>query len=108
MSEMKYPASNIGSLIQVRELCRKYNVKSLYLFGSAANGKNTPSSDIDLLVDFIDLSPIRYTDNYFGLYESLQQLFNENIDLVTNRSLQNPVLINEIEQSKKLIYVTRN
>ncbi|GJQ61566.1 MAG: hypothetical protein SCALA702_06190 [Melioribacteraceae bacterium] len=78
------------------------------MFGSTANGNSNLSSDIDLLVDFIDLSPITYTDNYFGLHESLQKLFRKKVDLVTLRSLKNPVLIDEVDNSKKLIYAAKN
>ncbi len=33
-------------------LCRRYRVRSLRMFGSAAVGLETPASDVDLLVDF--------------------------------------------------------
>jgi len=36
----------------IAEICRRYDVKELSLFGSAARGELRPDSDIDLLVDF--------------------------------------------------------
>jgi uncharacterized protein len=37
---------------EVAELCRKYQVRELSVFGSAARGEMGPDSDVDLLVDF--------------------------------------------------------
>ena len=34
------------------ELCRRYSVKELSLFGSAARGEMGPESDIDIMVEF--------------------------------------------------------
>ena len=34
-------------------ICRRYQVKELSVFGSAARGEMRPESDIDLLVDFL-------------------------------------------------------
>ena len=35
------------------EICRKYGMKELAVFGSAARGELRPDSDVDLLVDFL-------------------------------------------------------
>ena len=45
-----------------------------------------------------------YTDNFFSLREKLSTLFKRDIDLVTRRSLSNPFFIQDVEQSKILIY----
>ncbi len=34
------------------EICRRYDVKELSLFGSAAGGEMRPESDVDLMVEF--------------------------------------------------------
>ena len=34
------------------EICRRYGVKELSLFGSAAHGELRPESDVDIVVDF--------------------------------------------------------
>jgi len=52
-------------------LCRRFGVRRLDLFGSAATGAFDPgSSDVDMLVEFDD-EPTRLFDRYFGLKESL-------------------------------------
>lgn len=37
---------------RIADICRRYGVRSLKLFGSAARGDETPASDVDLLVEF--------------------------------------------------------
>lgn len=89
----------------VKELCRRYKVKSLYSFGSVNTHLFTESSDIDLLIEFEpDITIEEYSDNYFTLREKLVDLFRRKIDLVTRRSLSNPFFIADIEKNKQLIY----
>jgi len=38
---------------EIAEICRRYQVRELSLFGSAARGEMRPDSDVDLLVDFL-------------------------------------------------------
>ena len=38
---------------EIREICHRYGVKELSIFGSAARGELRPESDIDFLVDFL-------------------------------------------------------
>jgi predicted nucleotidyltransferase len=37
----------------IAEICRRHQVKELFLFGSAARGEMRTDSDFDLLVDFL-------------------------------------------------------
>lgn len=37
---------------KIDDLCRRYRVRTLRMFGSAAIGRETSASDVDLLVDF--------------------------------------------------------
>jgi len=58
------PAEKVSDLTR---LCRRFGVKRLYLFGSAAQGNFRPeSSDLDFLVELDDSSPADYIENYFG------------------------------------------
>jgi predicted nucleotidyltransferase len=36
----------------IDDLCRRYRVRTLHMFGSAAVGLEGPDSDVDLLVEF--------------------------------------------------------
>lgn len=89
---------------QINNLCKSHQVEALYLFGSAAKGLSKKSSDLDFLVRFSDsIDLLDYADNYFDLLDKLQKLFNRDIDLVSEHSLKNPVLIQEINKSKVLL-----
>ncbi|MFZ4544818.1 MAG: nucleotidyltransferase family protein [Saprospiraceae bacterium] len=89
---------------ELKLLCQKYDVKSMYIFGSACNESFNENSDLDFLVTFDNLCINQYTNNYFDLHYNLESLFNRKIDLFTDRSLSNPYFIKSINQSKQLIY----
>ncbi len=38
---------------RIAEICRRYPVRKMSMFGSAAMGQELPGSDVDLLVEFI-------------------------------------------------------
>ena len=86
-------------------LCRRYRVRSLYLFGSAARDDFDPErSDVDLLVEFEALAPRGYADAYFGLRESLEDLFGREVDLVALSAVRNPYMKADIERTRMLLY----
>ena len=86
------------------ELCKVYDIKKMYLFGSICTDKFDDSSDIDILISFKDISIEKYTDNYFELHYKLAELFGRKIDLLTENSLSNPYFIERIEATKQLLY----
>ena len=91
------------------ELCRRHRVRVLEVFGSAADGTFRPeSSDIDFLVEFFPLGPGECYDAYFGLLESLQELFKRRVDLVHVECLKNPYFIRGVNSSRKLVYDARS
>lgn len=93
-----------GKLGAIRKLCEAYDVKTLYIFGSACTDQFNDKSDIDILISFKNISIEKYTDNYFELHYRLEKLFNRKIDLLTENSLSNPYLIESIEETKQLLY----
>ena len=96
-------------LPQIAELCRKYRVERMYLFGSAARDTDfdPATSDIDLLIAFSpELDVLDRGDNFLDLVEDLQTLFGRGVDLMTEKSLSNPYLVESIERDKQLIYGT--
>jgi len=90
---------------QLKNICLLLDVKRLYAFGSVVSDKFNNESDIDFLISFNEnLSIEQYTDNYFTLHYKLRELFKREIDIVTERTLSNPYLIESIDNSKELIY----
>jgi len=66
-------------------LARRFAVKSLAVFGSAARDTMSGGSDVDLLVEF-DAAP--GFDRYFDLKFFLEDLIGRPVDLVTRRGLR--------------------
>jgi uncharacterized protein len=88
----------------IKYLCEKHKVRKLFAFGSVLTSKFEKTSDVDLVVDFQDVDLYNYADNYFDLKDSLEQLFNRNVDLLEDKAIRNPYLRQSIESSKQLIY----
>jgi uncharacterized protein len=89
---------------KIKELCKMYNVKSLFAFGSVCTDKFNDQSDIDLLIAFNSMDYGDYADSFFGIADKFEELFNRPVDLITDKSLSNPYFINSLNQSKTLIY----
>jgi predicted nucleotidyltransferase len=92
------------NLDKLKLLCEEHKVKIMYVFGSVCTDYFNEESDIDFLISFEKVALEDYSDNYFELYYKMRQLFNREIDLVTENSLSNPYFIKSIGQTKKLIY----
>ncbi len=86
------------------DLCRKYHVKRLDVFGSAARDDFVKSSDIDFLVEFDSEVTQRRFDNYFELHRALERLFARPIDLVEPGGLRNPYFIHQVNETRRQIY----
>lgn len=90
---------------QVLALCKKYKVKSMYVFGSILTPRFNDKSDVDLLVNFSsDIDYLSYADNILDLYSELKTLLGRNIDLVDESAIKNPYFKKEVERTKQLIY----
>ena len=90
----------------VAALCRRHGVTRLDLFGSSTGGDfDRHASDLDFLVSFSPHAKLTAFDNYFGLREGLEQLFDRPIDLMTVEQIRNRYLKATIEASRHTIYV---
>jgi predicted nucleotidyltransferase len=89
----------------VAELCERYHVMRLELFGSAARGTSEPGrSDLDFLVRFEPCTAEEHAERYFGLLADFQDLFGCDIDLVEIGAIRNPYFLEGIEASRTLVY----
>lgn len=93
----------------VANVCRRFRVQRLYLFGSAADGRfDSERSDLDFLVTLEEQPPGEYADNYLGLAEALEKLFGRPADLVTERSIRNPYFRETVFAARQLLYDRRD
>jgi predicted nucleotidyltransferase len=90
---------------EIDELCRRYGVRRLELFGSAMSARFDPHlSDIDVLVEFAELDDRRYADAYFGLAAALEALLGRTVDLVVTSAVTNPYFLEDIAPSRTLLH----
>jgi predicted nucleotidyltransferase len=72
---------------KLAEICRRYRVQELSVFGSAARGTMRPDSDIDLLVEFLPEAAPGLLD-HAGLMLDLSELLDRKVDLVSKDGLK--------------------
>ena len=90
---------------KLTELCRKYHVSELDVFGSATmEDFDEQTSDIDFLVVFDSTVKKNRFGNFFALLEDLRKLFKRPVDLVEPGGLRNPYFIDSVNRTRRRIY----
>lgn len=72
---------------QIVELCRRYGITELSVFGSVARGQDRSDSDVDLLYVLLPESTISLWE-LWELRDELAQLLDRKIDLVSKDHLR--------------------
>jgi predicted nucleotidyltransferase len=89
----------------INELCRRFHVGRLDVFGSAARGSDfdPARSDIDLLVTYV---PGHHPGiaAYQDLRDALTDLLGRPVDLVMETAVENPFVRAGIERSREAVY----
>jgi uncharacterized protein len=87
-------------------LCRRFHVRRLDLFGSAARGDFDPEhSDVDFVVEFDHDHPDALLfKTYFDFKEALEALLVRPVDLVELTAVRNPYLKASINASRELVF----
>ena len=76
---------------ELRELCRRFHVRRLDLFGSAMGDDFDPAhSDLDFLVEFDPRAP--------------EALFGRSVDLVEPSAIRNPYFKESVERSRESVF----
>ena len=68
--------------VALGELCRRYGVRRLSVFGSRARGEEGAGSDVDVLVEFEPESRVGL--GFISLQDELTELFGRPVDLCTS------------------------
>lgn len=90
---------------ELAALCRRFGVRRLEVFGSAATGGfRHDTSDLDFLVEFASPGSPGYAGRYFGLLEALQALFGRPVDLVVAAAIRNPYFRQSVDRTRTLLY----
>src|SRR6266536_4258421 len=89
----------------IAQLCRRYGVMRLDLFGSAASGQfDLQHSDFDFIVRFADADSPGIARRFFGLAEDLERLLERPIDLLTDQPFGNPNFARALAETRQPIY----
>lgn len=89
---------------QIADICRRYGVRRLRMFGSAALDTEGPESDVDLLVEFI---PGRHPSGFalVDFQDELSTTFGGRVvDLAFPSVLDNPFRRQAIEPQLRTVY----
>jgi len=85
------------------QLCKKYNVIELSIFGSSIRDDFGQDSDVDLLVSFENGVEISLFD-VIELEREFALLLNREVDIVEKESLKNPIRKHKILATREIIY----
>jgi hypothetical protein len=94
---------HLASREKLTDLCRRWQISELSVFGSVARGSSRDDSDIDLLVSFRPDAPWSTLD-LVDLREELATLFGRSVDLVEERAIRNPYRKATILRDKSVLY----
>ena len=86
----------------IADLCRKYQVKELAVFGSVLREDFRPDSDVDLLVEFMPKHTIGLIE-YCGLQNRLSDLLGRPVDLVDKDGLK-PRIRSNVLSTAQVVY----
>jgi predicted nucleotidyltransferase len=88
-------------LPEVKNLMRRFGVTSAFAFGSVVNDTKQTINDIDFIISFPESMDFEmYANNYFALANALEKLLQKKVDLVTEKTLKNPYLLQDINSHK--------
>jgi hypothetical protein len=91
---------------ELADICRRYHVKTLEVFGSAARSAdfNDVLSDADFLVEFERPNQLGPLEEFFGLQAALAELLGRPVDLVEPAAVRNPYVLSGINEAREIVY----
>ena len=90
---------------RLAEVCRRYKVSELALFGSVLRDDFAPTSDVDVLVQFEPGSPVRSLFDFIRVKQDLEdEVFHRRVDLIEQSTLH-PLIAGNVLHAKRTVYV---
>ena len=86
------------------QLCQEFQVRELYLFGSAASGNLSENSDLDFIVQFSRQGYVGAFDQFMDFKHRLEKIYGRPVDLYHQETFRNSIFQQEVENTKKLLY----
>ena len=89
----------------IAEVCRRYGIRRLDVFGSSTTDAfDERTSDVDVAVDFDDVTSADYFDRFFAVKEELERIVGRRVDLLTWSSIRNPYFRQRVEATSENLY----
>jgi hypothetical protein len=88
---------------RIAELCRKWRVKELSIFGSALREDFGLESDVDVLVEFEDAVPWNGFD-WVDMIDELKAVSGREVDLVEKEAIRNPFRRSNTLRTHEVVY----
>jgi predicted nucleotidyltransferase len=89
---------------EIIQACRSCAVKELHVFGSVLSDHFTENSDVDFAVDFNRNSFEGSYGQFMEFKDRLEHILHRNIDLISIRSVRNPIFLRTLNNTKQCIY----
>lgn len=86
---------------RLAELCEKYGIAELAVFGSVARGEDRPDSDVDLL--YVLRPGTRMGLEFSAFQEELEELLGRKVDVVSEEGLH-WVLRDQVLDDAQVLY----
>lgn len=97
-------SAKIQKLIpKIQDFMAGQPVKRAWLFGSCSRGEESPTSDIDILVDYDNTKGVVSLFTMGGILMDLTDLLGRKVDLVESRGLKD-FARESVDRDKILIY----
>ena len=88
---------------ELSEFCQRYHVARLDIYGKAVTADYLGENDkLSFLVDFKPSAQSAYFNTYFGLLESLEELFGLPVKLMTTYALATNPYAHPIDEAAKV------
>lgn len=91
-------------LDRIADICRRYGVHELAIFGSAVGPEFGPKSDIDLLVEFESDAEVGFL-TLAGMQRELSEILGRKVDLVPKGGLK-PLIREAVISSAEVLVTT--
>ena len=90
---------------RLAELCKRWKIVELSLFGSVLRDDFGPESDVDVMIALANDATLDYFEDWLKLQDELSELFDHRqIDLVERNRIVNPFMRHSILTTRKEIY----
>lgn len=91
---------------QIVGLCKRFGVKRLEVFGSAARNTDydPASSDVDFFYVMDREDSLDLADRYFGFCEELEKVLGQRVDMISLLDAKNPYFLEVANRDRTLLY----